>query len=149
MPGVSNMLRARQILQRLGCDRHGAVAAEFALISPLLFTMIVGIIEYSFIMFSFSAMQFGATTVAREMSVNSFKGSTPTEAVKSYLPGWLKDQVTVTVAQSTPADPRTNIFTVKVSAPALNATPMSVFTRSVPWTLSAEASMSQELPFEE
>jgi hypothetical protein len=92
-------------------------------------------------------MQFGANRVARSVAVNVMTEAEARTAVTRYLPGWLGNRATVTVSQSAAADPNTNIVSVRVSATAMAATPVAMLTRAVPWQLTANVSMKQELPY--
>lgn len=125
------------------------MAVEFAMISPLLFAMVFGAIEYSFILFSYSTMQFGANVVSRQLSVNKVTLAGVPDSVKTYLPSWFKDTATISVTQSDPTNPRTNVVKVRVTLPVSAATPISFFTRSATWTLTADASLNQEIPYED
>lgn len=111
--------------------------------------MVFGAIEYSFILFSYSTMQFGANVVSRQLSVNKVALSGVPAAVKTYLPSWFRDYATIAVTQSDPANPRTNVVKVRVTLPVTSATPISLFSRSATWMLTADASLNQEIPYED
>ncbi|GGE07346.1 hypothetical protein GCM10011529_12200 [Polymorphobacter glacialis] len=119
------------------------------MISPLLMALFFGALEYSFILFSFSSMQFGANVVSRRLSVNKVTIANVPARVKTYLPGWFASRATVSVTQSDPANPRTNVIKVRVTLPATAATPIALFTRNASWTLIADASLNQEIPYED
>jgi hypothetical protein len=51
------------------------------------------------------------------------------------------------VTQTAPADPETNLVRVQLSVAAAQATPMALLTRAVPWQLTANVAMKQELPY--
>lgn len=127
--------------------RRGAAAAEVALTLPLLTTMILAVFEYGCVVYSYSLMQFGANRVARSVAVNVMTEAEAQTAVVQYLPGWLGNRATVTVSQTATADPTTNLINVRVSATAMAATPVALLTRAVPWQLTANVTMKQELPY--
>lgn len=127
--------------------RRGAAATELALILPLLTTMILAVFEYGAVIYSYSAMQFGANRVARTVAVNRMSNAQAQTAVRNYLPGWVRDDVTVAVSQTAPTDANTNLVRVQLSVPAQQATPLAILTRMMPWQLTANVAMKQELPY--
>ncbi len=135
--------------KRVAACRRGATAAEVALTLPLLTTMILAIFEYGSVVYSYSLMQLGANRVARTVAVNQMTEAQAQSAVTQYLPGWVGNRATVTVTQTAPGDPNTNFINVRVTASATAATPMALLTRAVPWQLTANVSMKQELPYVE
>jgi hypothetical protein len=127
--------------------RSGAAATEMALVLPLLTTMILAVFEYGTVIYSYSLMQFGANRVARTVAVNRMTPAQAQADVRVYLPGWVRDDVTVTINQSNPADTNSNLVRVQLSVAAADATPMALLTRMVPWQLSTDVVMKQELPY--
>ena len=130
-------------------SRRGAVASELALTLPLLTTMILAVFEYGCVIYSYSLMQFGANRVARSVAVNLMTDAQAQTMVSNYAPGWMRDRMTVAVTQSAAADPTQNLINVRVSATAASATPLALLTRAVPWQLTADVTMKQELPYVE
>lgn len=106
--------------------RRGAAATELALILPLLTTMILAVFEYGAVIYSYSAMQFGANRVARTVAVNRMTNDQAQTAVRNYLPGWVRDDVSISVSQTAPADAETNLVQVQLSVAAAQATPMAL-----------------------
>lgn len=128
-------------------DRSGSAAAEFALVLPLLTTLLLGIIEFGTVFYSYSAMQFAASSAARQMAVNVADQATAISAARDVLPGWARDDVAITVVQSDPADPNRNVIRVRMVADAQAMATIGMITRMVPWSLTADASIKQELPY--
>jgi Flp pilus assembly protein TadG len=127
--------------------RSGAAASEMSLILPLITTMIFAILEYGTVIYSYSAMQFGANRVARTVSVNRMTNAEAQDAALELLPVWLQSHVSISVTQSAPIDPSSNLVRVQLSAAAEDATPIAILTRVVPWQLNANVAMKQELPY--
>jgi Flp pilus assembly protein TadG len=136
----------RRLFGLRSCQR-GAASTELALILPLLTTMILGVFEYGTVIYSYSAMQFGANRVARTVAVNRMTDAQAETAVRGFLPGWVRDDVTVSVSQTAPADADTNLVQVQVAVAADQATILPLLTRMVPWQLTANVVMKQELPY--
>ena len=135
------------VVSSLRRSRCGAAATELALILPLLTTMILAVFEYGTVIYSYSLMQFGANRVARTVAVNRMTPEQAETDVKGSLPGWVRDDVAVTVSQSNPADTNSNLVRVQMSVSAQDATPLALLTRAIPWQLSTNVVMKQELPY--
>lgn len=141
------MLSIRRRSRGFRTNRRGSVAFEFAMVAPLLFSMLLGTVEYGFVLFSYSSMQLGADMAAREISVNTALAGNVAAAAKSKMPDWLSPSATVTVTQTDLVDARKNLIRVRVTVPGENATPLPLFTRLFPMTLATEVAVVQELPF--
>lgn len=137
---------AKRSHRLLGCKR-GSAGTELVMLMPLLTTMLFGAFEYGSVIFSYSAMQFGAHRVARTVAVNRMSVAQAQTEVRNYLPSWVRDEVTVAVGQTVPADPSSNLVRVQISVPADQATPLAMLTRIVPWQLTTNVAMKQELPY--
>jgi Flp pilus assembly protein TadG len=146
MFNVASRLIAQSV-GRFGLCRSGATAAEVALIMPLLSSLIFGTFEYGSVVYTYSAMQFGANRAARSIAVNRMSSAQAVTAIRNSLVGRAKDNATITVSQSTPAEPDTNIVQVRISVAASQATPLPILTRIVPWQLTANVAVKQELPY--
>lgn len=127
--------------------RRGAAATELALILPLLTTMILAVFEYGAVVYAYSAMQFGANRVARTVAVNRMSNSEAAAEARRLLPGWVRNDVAITVNQTAPTDPNTNLVRVRMTVTAQDAAPLALMTRAVPWQLTANVAMKQELPY--
>ena len=53
----------------------------------------------------------------------------------------------VSVSQTAPTDTNSNLVRVQLSVAANQATPLAMLTRMVPWQLTANVAMKQELPY--
>ncbi len=129
-------------------DTRGSVAAEFALIVPLLFSLVFGAFEAASIAFSMNLMQHEATVVARRLAVNNMMPDEVRDEVQRQLPGWLGTHVSASVTQTDLEQPRNNFITVQLTATAEDASLIVFFSRLVPWTLRARATAQQEVPFD-
>lgn len=139
----------RSVVASLMRNRKGSAAAEFALVLPVLTSMIFGALEFSSIFFSYSAMQSAARDVARQVAVNTIPQEGAEEAVKERLPVWMREAIDVDITQTTPNDITTNVIQMRVEIPAVSATPLKLFTKSADWVLTTQVEMKQETPFEE
>lgn len=143
-------VRVRSIaasLTGLSRCRRGTAGTEMVLLMPLLTSMLFGAFEYGAVVYSYSAMQFGANRVARTVAVNRMTNAQAQAQVRNYLPAWVRDDVSVRVRQTAPTDANSNLVQVELSVPARKATPLAMLTRVVPWQVTAHVSMKQELPY--
>lgn len=138
----------RGFLGKFRSRRDGSVAAEFAMIFPLFFSLVMGGIEYGSIAFSMNAMQQAANVAAREIAVNRLSEAGAKALMTPYLPGWVSNDVSMVMIESHPEQPRINTVTVRLQASAENAAVLPIFSRALPWTVTAEANVQQEMPFD-
>ncbi len=130
--------------QRLLTDRAGATAIEFALIAPVLLALLVGVIEFALMFFTYNSAGQATWSVTRRLATNQITTSQAPSALISALPSWVRSSAAVTTTSSS-TDPYTNRFTVTVSFPARAASP----TNFLLWayanrTLTATTVMQQE-----
>lgn len=140
------MLSARKESRSIRTNRRGSVVFEFALITPLFLSLILGGVEFAFVMFSYSAMQSGTDFAARAISTNNALAVDATNLVRSRVPSWLQSAITVSVSQTNLTDARQNVIRVTSSVAAAKATPLPIFANAYPWTLSTQVVAIQELP---
>jgi Flp pilus assembly protein TadG len=134
-------------LAALALGRAGAVAAEFALIIPLLMTLVFGSIEMGSVFFSYSAMQFQATRAARAVAVNTSAQSAAIASAKAQMPAWSRNHVTIEITQTAPTDPNINLIRVRIALSSDHASPVTFISSLSPWPLVARVTVKQELPY--
>jgi hypothetical protein len=149
MKRVMSDRRLRGLPAKLMGNRSGSAAAEFALILPVLTSMIFGALEFSSIFFSYSALQSAARDVTRQVAINTIEVGQAEAAVQERVPGWMRQDVEVRIVQTSPADITANVIRLTAEVPATSATPLRFFTKSTDWDLQTVVEMKQETPFEE
>lgn len=134
------------MFRMLGCLRHqrrAAAVVEMAIVSPILFTMLFGIIEYGWVF----AFKQSVTNSAREgCRTATLQGSTDkqiTDAVQVYMGayGLKSTDYTVTLAHYTTANPTEK---VTVSVPYGKVSLLGGFFGSTNWSLGSTCSMRKE-----
>ena len=131
---------------RVAKSESGATAVEFGLIAGLLITLLMGIIEFSLILFTYTAASAASRDVARRIATSRLTTAEASAVAKAELPNWVRAWTTVTVAQTTPATPSTNQITVTVSFPASRATPTTYLNFAYgSLTLETFTTMQQEI----
>ncbi|MCG2840576.1 pilus assembly protein [Sandaracinobacter sp. RS1-74] len=136
-------------MAKLARSRRGAVAAEFGLVMPLFISMFMGMVEYSFVYFTYGNMQAATRDVTRQLAVNTLMPGQAEAELKRRMPPWASDSVTVSVNQSAPSNPATNVITMTTDLPIAKATPIGFFTKAQTTDISSSVEMKQELPFVE
>ena len=122
----------------------GASAVEFALIAPVLISMIMGIIQFGSLFFLQNNMANVARETVRLLAVGTI--STRTEAeyyVRDKLVHWGAEP-TLSVTEPDPNDPNDLDYVVRISIPMSDATivdPFGIFRNG---SLEAEVTMRQE-----
>ena len=130
--------------RRFGSDDSGMSAVEFAILSPILLTLVFGIIEFALILFTYNAAGHAAWDVTRQLATNRLTSAQASAAATSGLPSWVQSQATVNV-QASSTDPTTNRYTVSISFPATAATPSTFLSWAYSTTtLTAQSTMQQE-----
>ena len=150
-PGAENPCGAdakgRSLLARLRASRSGAAAVEMALVTPVMLGLLMGTFEYGIAFFTYNTMQVAARDVGRQVAINTLLVGSAEGAIRARLPDWARSGATVTIQQSTPANPNTNVYTFIISMPMSSATPVRFFSLANDHQLRTEIRMKQELPY--
>lgn len=122
--------------------RRGTATVELAVVSPLLFAMLFGIIEFGWL-FSVQNTLVNAAREGARLGILQGVGSDEVEArVVQYLqPMNLDNKVTINVTEATPDDP---FVTVVVTVPREDVSLVGNFFGFVGGTLEGRASMRKE-----
>ncbi len=122
--------------------RRGAAVVELAIVSPLLFALLFGIVEFGWVFTAQHTMVNGAREGAR---VGVLQGSTLDEvdaAIRAFLtPMNLQDKVTIEITEATFDDP---FFRVRLTAPREEVSLVGNFFGFVGGTLEGAAEMRKE-----
>lgn len=115
------------------------------MLAPVLIMLIIGIIEFGLIFFTYATSENVSTFVARQLALNKMVPSGAQAAAQSQMPRWVASATSVTVSQTTPGTPSTNQITVDLYFPAAAGTPTKVLS----WaygnlTLHSKVTMQQE-----
>lgn len=103
--------------------RSGAVAAEFALIVPLLATLMFGVLQFGFAIYTYNAMETAARTGARQIAF----GTNPVAAeaaTRAALPDWVAGAASVTSIADDDGFTRLTVTVPGSSAALLGLVPM-------------------------
>lgn len=135
-------------LRLMSRRRNGAMAAEFALISPVLFSLILGAFEFGTVMLAFSDLQLGANVMARQLAVNDIEVKGLDTRMSPMMPPWVSATPSIQVQVAPGVSPGHELVTVTVELDASSAVPLSIFTRVVPLRLRAASTAVRELVYE-
>ena len=126
-------------------ESSGSSAVEFALLLPVLVTIVFGIIEFGLIIFTLTTAESAARDATRQLATNRITVSQAQSVVLQQLPRWVAAATSVSVAQTDPTNPSSNQFTTDVSFAAKAATPTNLLIWAYGSTiLHAKVSMQQE-----
>ncbi|ACL59565.1 TadE/TadG family type IV pilus assembly protein [Methylobacterium nodulans] len=106
-------------------DQDGAVAIELAFLMPILIFILMAVVEFGLIFFTYEAEQRVTWDVSRQVAANRISPSDAPAKVRDGLPGWVGDR-SVTVIGPTLANGQ---YTMTVSLPASAASPTSILAR--------------------
>ena len=138
----NSVFRRNRNLRR---NESGASAVEFALIAPVFITLMMGIVEFSMVLYTYASAGHATRDVTRRIATNRLTAANASTTLKPQLPAWVQNHATVNVAQTTPGTPATNQITVTVSFPTSKATPTSFMTVAYgSSTLQTATTMQQE-----
>lgn len=84
-----NTLRGRWMSWSLAANRSGAAAVEFALMVPLLMTMMLGTVQYATLYYTYSSMLGAARTAVRAVAIGSQNATTAEATARTMLPNWV------------------------------------------------------------
>lgn len=104
-------------------DRSGAVAAEFALIMPLLVLFLLGTIQLGFLVYTYNSMLTGARNGARQIAFGTSVAQATT-AIRQWLPPWAAADATVTITENDAGLARVRITVPGGSASIARLVPM-------------------------
>ncbi len=130
---------------RLIRSQQGNTAIEFALIMPVLLTLVFACLEFGMIAYTYNATGSVARDAARQMAINQLLPENVDAYVRSKLPNWIRQDAQLAVTQSDEDDPKLNRFTLDVQFPATSATPsrfLSTFYKSL--VVDIKVTMQQE-----
>jgi Flp pilus assembly protein TadG len=131
---------------RYRSENSGVSAVEFALIAAVLVTLMIGIVELTLVVYTYTQAGNATRDVARRIASGRLTTTGASEAVKAQLPQWVRDSASVTATQTTPATPATNQITVSVSFPAAKATPTTFLSFAYgSSTLTRTLTMAQQI----
>jgi hypothetical protein len=121
---------------------RAAVAVEMAVVTPLMLTMLFGIIEFGWLFTVRSTMVNAAREGARLGALEGVTATEITSRTRDYLePMHLDDNCTVTVTEPTEEEP---IVNVRVTVPRASVSLLGNFFGWTTGTIEGEASMRRE-----
>lgn len=122
-------------------DRRGVAATEFALVLPVLITLLIGTMQYGLLLFTYSSMLEAARNATRRLAVGAASESQARDAALLVLPAWIASgNWTITPEDSATTGTTAVQTTISVSsqfAAVLNLVPM-------PSTLTVRVVMRKE-----
>ena len=116
----------RRLLQRLGPDPRGAVIVEFAILAPLIFAMLFGVLQAGIQMWCYNSLRSIAADTARYTMVEYQKqNQVTTDQIASKA---------VAIGVNSPYDFNIDAFLPVVDSPASDIPGMTKFTLTMTYT---------------
>ncbi len=159
-PGMNGQRKKRTILSKFFADRSGVSAVEFALVAPVLFIILTGIIQFGYAFFVQISMNNAAREGARELAVKSVSvggvtscGSAATGTAEHVTCGLLfgvtKDNATITACNpdngnATFCPDTDNDVSVSISIPMAKVAIVDLLGIMGSGTMSAVITMREE-----
>jgi Flp pilus assembly protein TadG len=87
--GTESESGAARIARRIRQDRQGGAAFEFALMVPMLTAVLLGIVQYGTLFYTYHAMTGAARTAVRAIAIGSQNAATAKATALTVLPKWV------------------------------------------------------------
>ena len=129
-------------VKRLVRDIRGAVAVEFALILPVLITILFGIIQFGLVMFTQQMMVYAAREAARSYAVGTSTAAQAQTLAEGLLPA-TSSNYTVTITEPDTSAGETDV-TVLISTPMSDAAIVNVLGSVMSGNIQAQIVMRVE-----
>lgn len=108
-------------MRKILIQNEGVATVEFAFVVPILLLLLLGMLEFGNILFTYNTSANAARDVARQLATNRVTLSNADAQVRSELPSSIRSKASVVISQSAPANTAKNQFTVDVSFAAPDA----------------------------
>lgn len=126
--------------------QRGAAAVEFAVVAPLLFMIIIGIVDVGNMLFVYNSMLNAARETSRSVAVaeeTPAQGKSKAEAALNKHHG-KKGKTTFTVVVTVPANPSQHEVKTTISTPLSETMMLDFFNLLSDYNMTAVASMRKE-----
>ena len=105
------------MMSSLWRDLRGGAAIEFALVSPVLFTVVLGAMDLGRMFYVGQGLQYAAEQGARYYTVNpTTTTSSVTSQIQTYMPGGMGSSVNVTYADTASCNSSTSVTCTTITA---------------------------------
>lgn len=104
-------------MRRLWRDQRGGAAIEFAIVAPVLFTIVFGGIDMGRMLYADQSLQNATQKAARYYSLNSsYSTSSVTQYLQSQVAGGMGAQVSVSYASTSSCNSNANVTCTTITA---------------------------------
>jgi Flp pilus assembly protein TadG len=136
-----------KMLSRSTRRQRGAAAVEFAIVAPLLFMILLGIVDVGNMLFVYNSMLNAARETSRSVAVSAdtpAQGKSKAEAALNKHYG-KKGKTTFTVVVTVPANSSEHEVKTTISTPLSETMMLDVFKLLGEFNLTASASIRKEV----
>jgi Flp pilus assembly protein TadG len=107
----------RAVLLRLVADRRGGPAVEFAIIAPLLLTLLLGGVDFGRMFYVRQGLEYATEQAARYYMLNVNTGtSNVTSYLQGMMPGGMGPSVNVSYADTASCNGQANVTCTTITA---------------------------------
>lgn len=135
------VVRALARLRQLPLSRRGSAAVEFAMVLPMLMTVLIGTMQYGLLMFTYASMLDAARNATRKLAVGAATEAQAKTAALAVLPSWVAAANWTITPQDTATTGTTSVQTT-IAVPAKKASVLSFV--PMPTTLTVKVVMRKE-----
>lgn len=137
------MSRITSAMSRFKHHQGGAAVVEFALVSPILLVLLLGMFEFSWLFFQRHNMLTTAERGARGVATQTLTATQAVTEAQTTLAGW-NIASTVTIVEPDPANVNDRDVVVQISAPTQDVSITGFFNSVLPTAITVETFMRQE-----
>jgi Flp pilus assembly protein TadG len=129
----------RRLWASLGADERGGAILEFAILAPVLFTILFGVLEMGRMFYVRQALEYATEEAARYYMLNPTTDNTNvTTALRNTMAGGMGPSVSVAYADTASCNGNAAVTCTLITA-TYNYTPAAGFLSIVAQTLTAKA----------
>jgi Flp pilus assembly protein TadG len=107
----------RQLFQALRSDDRGAAAIEFAIVGPLLFTFLLGIVEMGRMFYVRNSLEYATEQAARDYMLHPSKASSDvTTTLQNAMAGGMGPSISVAYSDTTSCNGNSSVTCTTITA---------------------------------
>jgi Flp pilus assembly protein TadG len=107
----------RRLFVRLAADRLGGAVVEFAILAPVLFTIVLGGIDFGYMFYVRGSLEYATEDAARYYTLNpTTASSNVTTYLRGKMPGGMGPSVNVSYLDTTSCNSNANVTCTTITA---------------------------------
>lgn len=143
MQDLPRRTRRRGFLRRFAREQGGSAVVEFALVMPIMISLMLGVFEFSWLFYQRHAMLTAAERGARGVATQTLTAAEAVTATETTLADW-DASYSVTITEPDPTNVNDRDVVVVISAPTQQLNITGFFNGFLPTDITVETFMRQE-----